>query len=377
MNIEIVKNYMTALVYLLQKKKILKRSELIKYIISSELFKSKSLEKFRKNFSKDEVIKYSSLNVSDIECLLKNCNENNIKLTMRGEQHYPKLLNESNDAPLVIFYRGNLEKLNQENLNHLSIVGTRKMSSYGRRFIESEIPKLSLYNFCIISGLARGIDSCAHEVAIANSIFTVGVLAHGIDLIYPKEHRVLRDRIAKAGVLISEHAPGVKPLKPYFPARNRIISALSNYTLVVEAGEKSGSLITAQFAAEQNRNVMTVPGSIYQEVSVGCNSLLKDGALLVRSAKDITNWMNLDVKVYHKDIDFKKEKLNNITSKLICDRLTLSIINLLDKKPFDELELANRLNLNISEILIELTKLESLGYIKRDGAKVFLTKSLN
>ncbi len=377
MNIEIVKNYMTALVYLLQKKKILKRSELIKYIISSELFKSKSLEKFRKNFSKDEVIKYSSLNVSDIECLLKNCNENNIKLTMRGEQHYPKLLNESNDAPLVIFYRGNLEKLNQENLNHLSIVGTRKMSSYGRRFIESEIPKLSLYNFCIISGLARGIDSCAHEVAIANSIFTVGVLAHGIDLIYPKEHRVLRDRIAKAGVLISEHAPGVKPLKPYFPARNRIISALSNYTLVVEAGEKSGSLITAQFAAEQNRNVMTVPGSIYQEVSVGCNSLLKDGALLVRSAKDIANWMNLDVKVYHKDIDFKKEKLNNITSKLICDRLTLSIINLLDKKPFDELELANRLNLNISEILIELTKLESLGYIKRDGAKVFLTKSLN
>lgn len=377
MNIEIVKNYMSTLVYLIQKQRILKRSELIKYIINSELFKSESLELFRKNFFKDEVMKYSTLNVNDIESLLRNCYDNDIKIIMRGEKHYPKLLNESSDAPLVIFYKGNIEKLNQNNLNNLSIVGTRKMSSYGRRFIESEIPKLSLFNFCIISGLARGIDSCAHEVALENSIFTVGVLAHGIDLIYPREHRMLRDRIAKAGVLISEHAPGVKPLKPYFPARNRIISALSNFTLVVEAGEKSGSLITAQFAAEQNRNVMTVPGSIYQDVSAGCNSLLKDGALLVRSAKDITDWMNIDFQPYHKNIDFKKEKLNNITSKLICDRLTLSIINLLDKKPFDELELANRLNLNINEILIELTKLESLGYIKREGAKVFLTKSLN
>lgn len=377
MDIEIVKDYMAALVYLLQRRKVLKRTELIKFIIESELFKTENLTLFKQRFSENKVIKYSNLSINDLEVLLGNCGEYNIKITMRGENNYPKLLNESSDAPLVIFYKGKIERLNQSNLNSLSVVGTRRMSSYGQRFIESEIPKLSLYNFCIISGLARGIDGCAHKVAIENSIFTVAVLAHGIDLIYPREHKSLRDIIAKEGVLISEHAPGVKPLKPYFPARNRIISALSNYTLVVEAGVKSGSLITAQFAAEQNRNVMTVPGSIYQDVSAGCNSLLKDGALLVRSAKDITDWMNIDFQTYSKNIDFQKEKFNNMSSKLIYDNLTLKIFNLLDKKAFNELELANRLNLNISELLIELTKLEALGCIKRSGTKVFLTKSLN
>lgn len=377
MNIETLKGYMAALVYLLQRRRILKRAELIKFIIESELFKAENLTAFKQEFSENKVIKYNNLSINDIDVLLENCRENKIKITMRGESNYPKLLDESSDAPLVIFYKGKIERLNQKNLNNLSVVGTRRMSPYGQRFIETEIPKLSLYNFCIISGLARGIDSCAHKVALENSIFTVAVLAHGIDLIYPREHRALSDKIAKEGVLISEHAPGVKPMKPYFPARNRIISALSNYTLVVEAGEKSGSLITAQFAAEQSRNVMTVPGSIYYDVSSGCNSLLKDGALLVRSAKDITDWMNLDLQAYSKNIDFQKEKFNNITSKLICDNMTLSIINLLDKKSFNELELANRLNLNISELLIELTKLEALGYIKRNGTKVFLTKSLN
>ena len=210
----------------------------------------------------------------------------NHHLVARGSPHYPELLEEIGSPPERLFVRGNPEVLG---LPTLAIVGSRNPTRGGVRNAFEFAKHLAASGFCIASGLAEGIDSAAHEGALAANAPTVAWLGHGIDTIYPARNRGLAERIASVGALVSEFPLGSTPRRGNFPARNRLISGSSLGTLVVEAARRSGSLITARLAAEQGREVFAIPGSIHNALSRGCHQLIREGAKLVESGADIVS----------------------------------------------------------------------------------------
>ncbi len=195
---------------------------------------------------------------------------------------YPALLTDLDDAPPLLWMKGDLSLAERP---MLSIVGARNASSLGLRFARTLAADLGEEGFGIVSGLARGIDAAAHEGALESG--TVAVLAGGIDNIYPKENTEIYHRIAETGILISEQPLGMKPFARHFPMRNRIVSGLSRATIVIEAAAKSGSLLTAGNALDQGREVMAVPGHPFDGRASGCNVLIRDGATLIRGARDV------------------------------------------------------------------------------------------
>lgn len=202
-------------------------------------------------------------------------------------KEYPEQLREIYDAPLKLYVLGNKEILKQSSI---AIVGARKATEYGKKIAIQFSKDLSKNGINIISGLALGIDTCAHLGALqaTSKGKTIAVLGSGLDAIYPKQNVELAKQIIKnGGCIISEYPLGAKPEKQHFPQRNRIISGLSKGVLIVEASEKSGSLITADFALEQGREVFAVPGNISSSTSVGTNNLIKQGAKLVTNYEDI------------------------------------------------------------------------------------------
>ena len=205
-------------------------------------------------------------------------------LVVRGAPDYPPLLALAPDPPLVLFVRGKPEVLT---LPQLAIVGSRNPTATGLRDAEAFATTLGGAGFTIVSGLALGIDAAAHQGALGAGATTIAVCATGLDRVYPARHRELAHRIAAAGALVSEFAPGTPPLKHHFPLRNRIIAGLSLGTLVVEAAAQSGSLITARLAGEAGRGVFALPGSIHNPLAKGCHRLIRDGATLVENAADI------------------------------------------------------------------------------------------
>lgn len=238
------------------------------------------------------------------DALLERLEKENIKIISVEDEDYPKLLLEIYDPPPLLYYKGKLKKNDEFNL---AVVGTRKFSSYGKQATEIIVRDLAKNNFTITSGLALGIDTLAHNACINSGTRTIAVLGTGIDhlSIYPSSNRYLIDKIiAGGGAVVSEFPLGTPPLRHNFPQRNRIISGLSIGTLVVEAGEKSGALITARFALDQNREVFAVPGNIYSLVSVGPNNLIKQGARPVSGANEIIEALDLiNINAY---IDNKK-----------------------------------------------------------------------
>jgi len=216
---------------------------------------------------------------------IKYMNENNIKIININEREYPQALKEIYDPPISLYVKGNIEKLNNKNIG---IVGCRECTEYGKKSAEYFAYNLSKQNINIVSGLAKGIDSYAHLGSL-NTGNTIAVLGNGLDIIYPKENLELANEIIKrGGTIISEYPCGTKPDKMKFPARNRIISGISSGIIVIEAKEKSGTLITVDFALEQGRDVFVVPGNINSSNSVGTNDLIKQGARLVTTYEDIS-----------------------------------------------------------------------------------------
>ncbi len=199
-----------------------------------------------------------------------------------GEAGYPKLLAFIEQAPPLICIKGN-EALNDQPM--IAIVGARNASALGRKFCRQICAELGASGHVVVSGLARGIDTAAHEASVTTG--TVAVLAGGLDVIYPPENEKLYDQIAERGVLITEMTPGTRPRAEHFPRRNRIVSGMSLGVVVVEAALRSGSLITARLAGEQGREVFAVPGSPLDPRCAGTNKLIKDGAVLVNGASDI------------------------------------------------------------------------------------------
>jgi len=205
-----------------------------------------------------------------------------VRLLTLWDDAYPELLRVLHDPPAILYLRGDLT---DEPV--LAVVGARRASEAGRRLTGELCRELASRGITIVSGLARGIDTAAHEGALQGQGRTIGVLGCGIDRIYPPENSRLFQRIIEQGAILSEYPPGTPPLAGHFPGRNRIISGLAQGVLIVEAAEGSGSLITAEFALEQGREVFAVPGSVYAETSGGVNQLLKDGAHLVTDVEDI------------------------------------------------------------------------------------------
>lgn len=238
------------------------------------------------------------------EKIIAELERENVWVMPLTDEIYPASLKEIYNPPPLLYCRG---KIKEEDKLSLAIVGTRKFTSYGRQAAEQIAAGLALNKLTVVSGLAMGIDALAHEAALRNSGRTIAVLGSGLDKrsIYPSANRYLAEKITAAeGAVISEFPLGTPPLRHHFPQRNRLISGLSLGTLVIEAGEKSGALITAKFALEQNREVFAVPGSIYSPASLGPNNLIKEGARAVLKVEDILE--TLDLKSITNYIDNKK-----------------------------------------------------------------------
>lgn len=225
----------------------------------------------------------------DVHKIAQEWEQKGIRLCRPPDGEYPALLKTIFDPPQVLFYRGQLP--GDQPL--IAIVGARRASAYGKNAASFLASQLVSAGFAVVSGAARGIDTAAHNGALEGGR-TFAVLGCGVDVSYPAENKRLLEKIAEQGAVISEHPPGTPPLPGFFPARNRIISGLSRGVVVVEAAEKSGALITADFALEEGRDVFAVPGSIFSETSRGTHRLIKQGAKLVERAADILEEYGLD-----------------------------------------------------------------------------------
>ncbi|BBN80036.1 DNA protecting protein DprA [Pseudoalteromonas sp. A25] len=212
------------------------------------------------------------------------CTQLDIEIISYFDTRYPPLLKEIASAPLLLFCKGNTQLLSQP---QIAIVGSRNATATGLQIASDFAYQLNQVGLIVTSGLARGIDGAAHKGALAHSGATIAVLGTGVDIVYPRRHNILYQQVFERGLLVSEFLPGCGPQANHFPRRNRIISGLSLGVVLVEAEIKSGSLITARFALEQNREVFAVPGSIKNPLSQGCHYLLKQGAKLTECAEDI------------------------------------------------------------------------------------------
>jgi DNA processing protein len=219
----------------------------------------------------------------EIEGELKRLEKMGVRVVTIKDGAYPVLLKYIPDAPIVLYKKGPMEIRTET----MAIVGSRKATFEGMNLAEKAAQTLSSLGITVASGLARGIDSSAHRGALKEKGKTVAVLGCGLDICYPAENRSLFERVGEEGLLLSEYGLGERPHQSHFPERNRIIAGLSKGVLVVEASKRSGSLITARFALEYGREVMSVPGSIFSEEYKGANSLIKQGAKLIDNVGDI------------------------------------------------------------------------------------------
>lgn len=273
-----------------------------------------------------------------------------------SEPDYPKHLGQISNPPLVLYGMG--RKDFQQGVE-LGFVGPRKPSHYGQRVAQWLAKELVAHEMTLVSGMALGIDAVAHNIALESRGYTVAVVAHGLAQCYPAEHRRLYNWIAKEGTVLTEYTPDTKPLREFFPARNRIISGLSQGLLVVEAGRKSGVRITANHAIEQFREIYAVPGPIDQELSMYPNMLIAEGAKMVRSARDILEDFPqlLEKAESGKKEPSKTQKLNSNQQKVLQHFYQDG------SKSIEQLRSESQLP--TSKLLQTLTELELEGWVSR------------
>lgn len=228
--------------------------------------------------------------ISKAKQVIEKVEKSNASILLIDDPDYPPLLKEITSPAPLLYVKGNAENLS---LPQIAVVGSRKATASGIRNTQLFSYHLAKGGFCITSGLALGIDGIAHEAALKAKQKTIAVTATGIDVVYPRKHDVLANQIIEQdGIIISEYPPSTKPNAENFPRRNRIISGLSLGVLVIEAAIRSGSLITARYAVEQNREVFAIPGSIHNPQSRGCHELIRQGATLVETADDMISQLN-------------------------------------------------------------------------------------
>lgn len=282
-----------------------------------------------------------------------------IAIIGRGDPEFPRQLNEISAVPLALYIKGRL----RSDLPHLAVVGTRKATAYGREAARKIIRELALKaDIAIVSGLAQGIDTEAHRAAREAGIPTIGVLGGGMDRasFFPPENWQLGEEMTAAGgAVISEYPPGTSALKHHFPARNRIIAGLCQGVLVVEAPERSGALITARFAVEENRDVFAVPGPLFSPNTAGVHRLIQDGAKLVSGADDIIEELGL-----------ARRTLLQKTEAVLTDETQRTILTLLGE-PASVDEIKEKTRMATPEIIACLSLLELKGIIRPMGQNRF------
>lgn len=230
----------------------------------------------------------------NLNSIIKYFNSSAVFLLNISQRQYPELLKEIYFPPPLLFCKG--EKIIKARNLKIAVVGTRNCSDYGREAAGYLSRQLSKIGFTVVSGMALGVDKYAHEEAIKEQGGSIGILGTGIDIKYPDDNKYLFGKILENGSLVTEFLPGTPPLKNNFPARNRIISGISIGTIVIEAGEKSGAIVTAKSAIRENREVFAVPGNIFSDKSRGCHSLIKSGAKLVQDIDDILEELDNYIK---------------------------------------------------------------------------------
>ena len=273
-----------------------------------------------------------------------------------GDSNFPFLLTQISSPPKQLFFEGNLEALKPR---AVAIVGSRKASEYGKWVAYSVAKRLGKAGITIVSGMAEGIDSSAHKGALDANAKTIAVMGNGVDICYPKINKSLRAKILEQGLIISEYPDGTEPAKYTFPARNRIISGLSEAIVIVEAGLVSGSLITAEFAVDQGRELYAVPGNIDRKSSIGCNKLIRDGVKPLVFIDDILEDLNI--------FDYSRESLKidmNEDEKRIYDALIHNGEISIDA-------LAQLTELKIEKVVSIMSIMEIKGIICYAAGKVF------
>jgi DNA processing protein len=290
------------------------------------------------------------------EDYFKKLNKLKIKTITLNDQEYPENLKEISDAPYVLYIKGELDK--KDNLS-IGVVGSRKMSSYGKDVCEMLVHELVKYNITIISGFARGIDTTAHKGALKNKGRTIAVMAGGLDQIYPPENNHLVNDVVENGALISEYPLGYPYLPASFPHRNRIISGLSKGVLIVEATKKSGTIWTATHAVAQNRPVFAVPGNITSLGSEAPNYLIQEGAKMVLSIDDIITELGVDGKPVLQNTLFP------------TDETETKLIEILAIEPLHLDEVGRISTMSIAEVSGKLTLMEMKGLVKHLGNGIY------
>jgi DNA processing protein len=227
-----------------------------------------------------------------MEEAMETCGRLSVGCTWFGADHYPEPLSSIPDPPAVLFFRGGIAPCDLPPC--AAVIGSRRCSMYGRRVARTLAGELAAGGAAVVSGLARGIDAEAHRGALDSGGITAAVLGSGVDVIYPAEHRGLAERIVNRGCVVSEYPPGTAPARHAFPERNRLISGLSRVVVVVEAGEKSGTMITVGTALDQGREVLAVPGEITCTSAVGSNRLIRDGAGMALDVSDVFRAMGVE-----------------------------------------------------------------------------------
>jgi DNA processing protein len=290
-----------------------------------------------------------------LDAEIEKLEKHSVKVITWHDSDYPARLKEIYDYPPVLYVRGSLLP---EDEWCVAVVGTRRPTVYGRQVTEEIVADLARNKITIVSGLARGIDTIAHQSALDAGGRTIAVLGCGLDIVYPGENVNLARRILQQGALISEYPLGTRPRADNFPRRNRIMSGLSLGVLITEAGDTSGALITTRFAVEQNREVFAIPGSILSPASNGTNKLIQDGAKLVRSYTDILEELNLTAVAHQ--IEMKEVLPTTDTESRLLKQLSA--------EPTHIDEICRNSGLPVSTVSSTLAMMELKGLVKQLGA---------
>ncbi|MDR3112377.1 MAG: DNA-processing protein DprA [Elusimicrobiota bacterium] len=284
-----------------------------------------------------------------------------IKIVFYTDKDYPTALNHFSDKPLVLYVKG---KITKEDISSVAIVGSRKITPYGKTVTSEFASYFARLKITIISGLARGVDTHSHLAALENNSRTVAVLGNGLLVFYPNENRFLQEKIAQNGAVISEFPLHVPPDKGNFPKRNRIVAGLAEAILVTEADLKSGSLITARIGAEYGKDVFAVPGNIHSMMSQGTNALISNGAFPALSPDIVADYM-----------DWSKKNESSIKTKAYSsDKFENKILDLIEQDA-DGLHpdiIAQKLNTDISKVNCALLNLELSGFIKTSSGQTYI-----
>ncbi len=295
--------------------------------------------------------------LEEADLIVKNCQKLNINITSYESEDYPARLKEIGLPPAVLYYRGELSLLDKPGIG---IVGTRKPSIHGSRAARIFSSALSLSGFNVVSGGAYGIDAIALQQAVLEGI-PVAVIGNGIDVAYPYQNKKLFEKISEKGIIVSEYPPGTEPRKENFPRRNRIISGLSDAVLVVEAGEKSGSLITAKWAEEQGRDVYAIPGPALIPEAEGTNKLIQMGAKMAIHPSDILSDFGIE----------EGKKLKSVDNVPLDDD-EKTVLSSIGFSPVQMDELAEHLNIPIFKLSSILFGLEMKGLVRQLPGKFYV-----